>query len=238
MPALDQSMSGSGNGVGSYTLTTVTIAANSAVYCKSHVSNTGTAVPSATGLTFVQVGSDLTSSNGISRLYRAFTSSQLASNQITITTTGSPQSSATADTYTGVDTTGTNGSGATGSTNTFTSGSSSAPTANVTTSRDGSLVVSYGGETGTLTWTAGTNQTTNTSVAGPGFSTSYSERQNAVTTTSGTSVTGNASLSGSGAVDWFVIEILAPIVVVNTKTLNNYQFVTVGTGMWTSEKIK
>lgn len=211
-PVFDQTGSGSGNGAVTYTLTTITIAANSVVYVKTHVSNTGTAVPTATGLTYVQVGSNLTSSNGISRLYRAFTSVQLTSNVTTITTTTNPQSTATIDTYTGVDTTGTNGSGATGATNTFTSGGSSAPTANVTTTRDNSLVVAMAGETGALTWTAGGSQTINTTVAGPGFSTSASERHSSVTATSGTSVTGNFSLSGGGAVDLFVVEILSPLV--------------------------
>lgn len=214
--SLDQTTTGSGNGAASYAVPTagsINIAANSLVLVKTHVSNTGAATPTAAGLTFVQIGSDLTSSNGVSRLYRAFTSVALSGAVITITNSGFPQSSATADTYINPDTTGTNGSGAVGATNTFTSGGSNAPTANVTTTRDNSLVVSMGGETGSLAWTAGSGQTVNSTIAGPGFSTSSSERRNTVTATLGTTVTGNYSLSGSGAVDLFVVEILAPILV-------------------------
>ena len=223
-PAHDATVSGSGNGVNSWTLPGLSTAGtNRAVYLACHTSNSNSITPTSTNLTFVQIGTDMSlSGNGKMRVFRAFAASQLSSEVITLTTSGNPQSSAVATSISNPDTTGSSGSGATGATNTFTSGGSSAPTAAVTTTRADSLVISFICQTANQSVTAGTNQTINATSSNPGFSGSSSERQNSGTAVSGTSVTGNATLGGSVACGLITIEVKSPAVTTDTSKFMSF----------------
>lgn len=112
------------------TVTMTTVDANSVVIVSVCTDDNGTAstfsVPTATGLTFVQIGSTLRSINNLNiAVFRAYTAVALGSTLITATWTQSNDWVIGATDYTGTaGTAANNGSDAIGTTNTATSASS------------------------------------------------------------------------------------------------------------------
>ena len=215
--AYDSQISGSGNGANSYTVSLSTGGTNRLIIVSIHTSNNTALVPSATGLTFVQVGANLSyASNGEQQIYRAFASSQLSALTVTLTGSANPQSSVEITTFSGTDTTGTNGSGAIGATNTVTSAGAASSSAAVTTTRDLSLVIGAFAQTNSTTMTAGTSQTIRSSSVTQTFSRGIIETQNSTTTPSGTSVTCNITLGATVPCGGMTLEVLPPVAAVVT----------------------
>lgn len=201
--ARDSIAHGSVNGGGSFTMTISTAGTNRLVLVAVHNSNSGvtSTVPTATGLTFVQVGTTQTmSSNGTFQVYRAFASSQLTSTVITVTASPSgqfPQMTGQVVTYSGTDTSGTNGSGAIDVNGDGSTGGTDGTSISITTVTNNALCIAFAGESNSQTMVAGASQTLveqDNNVGG--FSAVGLIQQNTATSPAG-SVTMSYTLSGN-----------------------------------------
>jgi hypothetical protein len=212
-PVHDTTVVGTGNGVNTYNLAGLSTSGPDRIILVSvHTSNNATATPSATGLTFTQIGSGVSyGGDGLQSVWRALASSQLSGLVITITSSGNPQSSAVASSFSGCDVSGTNGENAIGNTNTASSSSSSTASASVTTTRNNSLVIGCFGETRDYSITSGTDQTNIGDASGLSFSRAANNKQDSITTSASTSVTNNVTFGSSGPCGGMVIELKASL---------------------------
>jgi len=211
--AYDSQADRSRNGSNSYTVALSTSGTDRVIIAETHTSNNEDLTPSASGLTFVQIGSDLSfAGNGRMKIWRAFASSKLTALTVTLTSTNFPQSHACITTWSGADTTGTNGSGAIGATNTVTSGGATSSSAAITTTIGNAQVIGLFAETEAKSVSAGSNQTVKSYSTTEALSRGVIIQRNSLTTTSGTSVTGNVTWSGSVASGGMTLEIKPPAV--------------------------
>lgn len=191
---------GSVNGGDSFTITLSTTGTNRLILVGVHQSNSSVTntTPTASGLTFAQVGTTQTGGGTTTQLWRAFATAQLTSTVITVsaTPTGNfPQQTGWAVGYSGTDTTGANGAGAIDVVAGNASVTSTSYSQAITTVTNNALCIALGGEANVFVMTAGTNQTKiqQTNNAGSSSAVGLFE-QNAVTSPAG-SVTMNYTLA-------------------------------------------
>jgi hypothetical protein len=236
--AYDTSVVGGGAGVNSIALPAISTAgANEKLLCFSHESQNADNISSITGgsgITWTFVAKEQPNhdtNTGWVEIWEAYATAQLSSVVFTVNYTASnfPHASAIIAAFSGAK------NAVVGTSNTAI-GNSGSPSVNLTTTATNSLVVGCWGSASANTGTAGSNQTI-VEENGGSFSIVDFSRQNAVTSSSGSSVTINGTMTST---EWAAVccEVLDPGVVAGPQTLNNYQFVKVGNGMSTSEKIK
>lgn len=206
---------GSVNGGDSFTITLSTTGTNRLILVgigNSNATVTGV-TPTATGLTFAQVGTTQTSQTGSAQLWRAFASAQLTSTVITCTAdvlSQFPQMTGWAVGYSGTNTSGTNGSGAIDVTAGTSSAGSNGLSQAVTTTTDNDLVIALADLNNTTAVTAGAGQTVALQFANPGgFNKVALIESNAITSPAG-SATMSYTLGGASIPDAIVVAAIKP----------------------------